>query len=50
MLSNMPERTWREIAEEAYREKDSKRFMELIDELTRALDERDLPARRAAAA
>ena len=46
----MPERTWQEIAEEAYQEKDPKRLIELVDELTRALDERDQLIRRAVVA
>lgn len=34
-------RSWQEIAEEAGREKDSKKLIELIEELNRALDGRD---------
>jgi predicted house-cleaning noncanonical NTP pyrophosphatase (MazG superfamily) len=36
-----PNRPWQEIAAEVCREKDSKRLMELIDELVRAMGERD---------
>ncbi len=35
-----PTRSWQEIAEEASREKDSKRLEQLSEELERALDER----------
>lgn len=35
------ERHWRDIAEEAYRESNSERLANLIDELIRSLDERD---------
>jgi hypothetical protein len=34
-------RYWQEIAEEASKEKDPKRLVELTDELTLALDERE---------
>ena len=36
-----PVRLWQEIAQEALREKDSKRFKQLAEELERALDARD---------
>jgi hypothetical protein len=36
-----PNRPWQEIAAEVCRENDSKRLLELTDELVRALDERD---------
>jgi predicted Zn-dependent protease len=44
-----PLRPWWEIADEAAREKDPERLMELAKELERALDERDeqLQKRRA---
>lgn len=37
---NKPNRTWREIAEEASREQDSEKLQRLAEELERALDER----------
>jgi hypothetical protein len=36
-----PSRNWREIAEEASHETDSKKLLELTQELNRAMDERD---------
>ena len=35
-----PTRTWQEIARDAGQERDSKKLLELTDELERALDER----------
>ena len=36
-----PVRTWREIAEQASRETDTKKLIELVQQLSRALDEQD---------
>jgi hypothetical protein len=46
-LFEKPRRSWREIADEASHESDPKRLIQLADELTRALDERDNRAHRA---
>ena len=43
-------RSWQEIAQEAFREKDPKRLSELTEELVRALDERDHKSEDAGAA
>jgi hypothetical protein len=39
--ANKPLRPWQEIAEEAAREKDPNRLLELSKQLERALEERD---------
>ena len=43
-------RSWQEIAQEAFREKDPKRLIEMIEELARALDARDRKSEPARAA
>jgi hypothetical protein len=43
-------RSWQEIAQEAFREKDPKRLLELTEELARALDARDHKSEAARAA
>jgi hypothetical protein len=43
-------RSWQEIAQEAFREKDPKRLLELTEELARALDARDRKSEAARAA
>jgi hypothetical protein len=43
-------RSWQEIAQEAFREKDPKRLIEMIEELARALDARDHKSEAARAA